>query len=599
MLLALLLLVACSSPDADGPRTPIQAGGDETGAPDSADPVDPVDPVDADADGSPADEDCDDADPGVFPGAPEVCDGVDQDCDGLVDEGVPSDGAGCVDPGPPAVGELVDTVTISVSTLDAAYAGTDAPVESCLGSWCRVLDIPDWTDRERGAVDVYHFDGLALPRADIPAFRVRTSDGSDRWEPAGFAVSLDGDATYVRASPGVRIGDEGDDETPDWTDPLGLHDDTIWPSALTHGPILGAPPPGGARLWFRTDRTRRAVVRVAPTADALPDAPAVAVRYPSADRDFTEEVSLGGLGVGQTWAWDLTLDGVRHGPWTLRSGAAPGTPGIRRVAFGSCSKDDEQPIFEMIRGLSPDLFLFAGDNHYGDTPELGALRQWYRWAHSRSGRDAMMAETPTLATWDDHDFTGNNTDGNAPGKERALRAFGEYWANGPLGMDGVPGVFSAHTMGDVGIWMLDDRYWRDLDGTLLGAAQESWLLESVAASPATFKLVVSGSQWNLGGSNDSWQAFPEAQARVVDALSAAGGVVLLSGDIHRSEFVRVPAAAHELPELTSSPLAHTGRARVIVLDIDTAATDPVLLARILDGSGEEQERWEIWRSDLD
>jgi alkaline phosphatase D len=210
-----------------------------------------------------------------------------------------------------------------------------------------------------------------------------------------------------------------------------------------------------------------------------------------------------------------------------------------------------------------------------------------------------MAESGTLATWDDHDFVGNNTDGSSPGKDNALRVFGEYWANGPIGTDSVPGVFSAHTMGDVGVWMLDDRYWRGLDGTLLGAAQETWLLESVAASDATFKLVVSGSQWNLGGSSDSWATFPDAQARVVDALSEAGGVVLLSGDIHSSEFVTVPAAAHPLPELTSSPLAYAGRDRVIVLDIDTTQADPVLLARILDGDGEEQERWQILRSDLE
>ena len=511
----------------------------------------------------------------------------------------PRTGGGCRDPGPPALPDLVDTVTLTVATADAAHAGTVAPVEVCLGTWCRALDIPDWTDRARGGVDVYHFGGQALPRADVTSLRVRTSDGGDRWEPAGFAVSLDGDATHVRVAPGVLIGDEGGGEVADWTDALGLHDDTVWPSALTHGPILGAPPPGGARIWFRTDRTRRAVLRVAPTPDALDGAPAVAVRYPSADRDFTEQVTLSGLGADQPWAWDLTLDGVRHGPWSLRSGAAPGEPGARRVAFGSCSKDDEQPIFELIRGLSPDLFLFAGDNHYGDTADLGALRQWYRWAHSRGGRAAMMAETPALATWDDHDYTGNNMDGEAPGKERALRAFGEYWANGALGAAGIPGVFSAHTMGDLGIWMLDDRYWRGLDGTLLGLAQEAWLLDSVSDSPAVFKLVVSGSQWNLGGSSDSWAAFPAAQARVVDALSEAGGVVLLSGDIHRSEFVSVPAAAHTLPELTSSPLANGGRERVVVLDIDTTVEDPVLLARILDGDGVELERWEIRRSGLE
>jgi len=581
----LLFLAACDS----GSQTQHAAPGDTTPAP----------PVDDDGDGVPVEDDCDDADGAVFPGAPEVCDGVDQDCDGVADDGVPGDGAGCRDPGWPALSDTVQTIQVTVATADVADAETDDPFGVCLGQWCAALDLQEWNDRERGKLDVHTFEDVGVARADLDGFRIYVGSGTDRLQPAGFAVSFDGEGVYSRVPDGVYLGTEGGAEVAEWSEPLGVYDDTIWPAALTHGPMNGAAFAEGARVWFRTDRTRRVELRVAATADALATAPAVAVRYPGPDADFTEVVEVYGLGDHQEWAYSLVVDGVVHGPYTLVSGPADGAPGVRRVAFGSCTKDDEQPLFAAIREAEPDLFLFVGDNHYANSDDLGGLRQWYRWAHERDERAELLREAAIYATWDDHDYVGNDTDGSAAGKASALRAFGDYWANGELGLADVPGVFSAHTFGDVAIWLLDDRYWRGTDDSVLGAPQEAWLLESVAASEATFKLVVSGSQWNLDGHADSWAAFPDAQARVVDALSAVPGVLLLSGDIHTSELVEVPAAGYTLPELTSSPLAYNDVGKVIYLDIDTTVPDPTLLARIVDLDGVELDRWELLRSELE
>ncbi|MSP56851.1 MAG: hypothetical protein EXR69_14800 [Myxococcales bacterium] len=584
----LLLLLACAT-DEGGVHVAGPGDSDSAGAA----------PVDADGDGADATVDCDDTDPTVHPDAPEQCDARDQDCDGLVDEDIPSDGAGCVDPGPPVLPSTVDTVQITIETATSTNADSDDPLYVCLGDWCELINIADWDDRELGNFDVLTYEEAGLARDSVTGFQIYTTDGPDRWHPMGFAVSFDGEGVYTRSPEDLYIGDEASNEVTEWSDALGNHDDTIWPSPLTHGPMNGAPFAGGARVWLRTDRTRRVELRVAVTAADLPAAAPVATRYPGPATDFTEVIDVFGLAGAAEWAYDLTLDGVTYGPWTLVPGPADGAPGVRRVAFGSCTSDQEQPIFEQIRAAEPDLFLFVGDNHYGNTGELNALRQQYRWAHSRSGRAELLRETSIYATWDDHDYTGNDEDGSAEGKEEALRVFTEYWANGAYGLPELEGVFSAHTYGDIGIWLLDGRYWRGLDGTLLGVEQEAWLLESVAASPAVFKLVVGGSQFNLDGSADSWASFPAAQARVVDALSEIGGVVLLSGDIHTSEIVPVPASAYDVPELTSSPLAYNGTAKVIYLDIDTTAPDPTLTARIVDGDGEELDRWDILRSALE
>ena len=49
-----------------------------------------------------------------------------------------------------------------------------------------------------------------------------------------------------------------------------------------------------------------------------------------------------------------------------------------RIAFGSCgSQNNELPIFNTVATHQPDLFIFLGDNIYGDTEDMQVLRNKY------------------------------------------------------------------------------------------------------------------------------------------------------------------------------------------------------------------------------
>lgn len=519
-------------------------------------------------------------------------------------------------PPDPTFPTTIDHLSIAVRTGDGTFDGTDDNTLSvCLTATdCFGMNAADVDDFQVGGFDVYHFDSVGLDRALVDRVEIRSVDGNNLWRPACLELRFDGEPVYCRPDPGdgVGFGIEAD-ELQSWVDPEGLHNacTTCYPTTLTHGPMLGAITTDTVRVWARTDATRTVGLRLDRDAD-LSDAPVVAWVQPSPHDDYTGTLLVEDV-PGGTWHYGVEVDGVLLEQDLLS--LAPTTPGPRKIAMGSCAKLDQQPIFALIDAMDVDALLMLGDNHYANSADLESLRWFYRWSLDRPFRRDLLTHTPTVATWDDHDYVGNNTDGTAAGKDTALRAFGEYWANESVGAPGTPGVFSRWRWGDVEVFLVDDRYYRGLNGDFLGAAQTTWLVDAMASSDATFKLLACGSRWTEVGSSDSWAEFLPARDALFAELAARNvqGIVLLSGDIHRSELRWIARAeGYDLLEVTSSPLANvnspcnadaplacfdTGPSYVL-LDIDTAAADPRLTATIYDAAGAPRASAEVVASQL-
>ena len=94
---------------------------------------------------------------------------------------------------------------------------------------------------------------------------------------------------------------------------------------------------------------------------------------------------------------------------------------IDRMAFGSCNRQDApQPLWKPILADKPDLWIWMGDNIYGDSPVMDTLRAKYSRQNANPDYQLLKASTPLIGIWDDHDY-GINDGGKHFAQKKASR----------------------------------------------------------------------------------------------------------------------------------------------------------------------------------
>ena len=106
----------------------------------------------------------------------------------------------------------------------------------------------------------------------------------------------------------------------------------------------------------------------------------------------------------------------------------PPAPQVYRVAFGSCAyQGHDLPIFHEVIRHKPNVFVFLGDNIYGDTNDMDVLRQKYQQLGNKPSYIALKKSAEILATWDDHDYGRNDAGKHYPHKEESKQVFLEFF----------------------------------------------------------------------------------------------------------------------------------------------------------------------------
>ena len=266
--------------------------------------------------------------------------------------------------------------------------------------------------------------------------------------------------------------------------------------------------------------------------------------------------------------------------------AVPVEPALERIGIGSCLKQDQpQPIFDAILDDGFELFVFLGDNVYGDveSEDLSELREAYALLGASEGFNRLRGAVPLAATWDDHDYGLNDGGADFFGREEAQRIFEDFWDVPPDSERAArPGVYDAVTYGPPGrrvqLILLDTRYFRselrptdergvpgreryvpdpDPAKTVLGEEQWNWL-RTVLEEEADLRVLASSIQVIADGHGyEGWRQLPADRDRLYGLIREVGanGVVIVSGDRHRAGIYRHDdAVGYPLVELTASSL---------------------------------------------
>jgi alkaline phosphatase D len=394
---------------------------------------------------------------------------------------------------------------------------------------------------------------------------------------------------------------------------------------FTLGVASGDPLPGSVILWTRLapepfdpsgagglSGDDVAVAWEVATDEAFEDVVASGTEVAGAEFGHSIHVDADGLDA-DSWYWYR----FRLGEFTSPVGRTRTTPADDATveeltfAFASCQlrTAGHWTAYDHVVDDDPDLVVFLGDYIYEYPGGTGALSvpleaepadlADYRVLHAAYKVDAKLqaahAVAPWVVTWDDHEVENNHAADvpedpadAATFDARRRAAYQAYWEHLPLRLDppadGALELYRAIRWGSLAtFFVLDGRQYRtdqvcgdnlatsasscpeldDEDHTMLGAEQESWLTDGLAAADTTWKVLAQQTVMKalvLGDvvlNVDQWDGYPAARRRLLQSIADDGveNVVVLTGDIHAggAADIRLPDAtttgavvAHEL-----------------------------------------------------
>jgi alkaline phosphatase D len=258
-----------------------------------------------------------------------------------------------------------------------------------------------------------------------------------------------------------------------------------------------------------------------------------------------------------------------------------------KITFGSCiSQDEEQPIWNSIIDEKSDMFIFMGDNVYGDNKNNGKtekLKQAYKKQKKKIPFDRLKQSNEIFATWDDHDYGKNDGGSEYIYKKESKELFLDFWEipkNDPRRFrEGIYFETKKNINNSIVQFIfLDTRYFRsplkptdnwgapykerflqdnDSSKTFLGKDQWKWL-SKILDEKVDLRIIISSIQVIANGHGfERWGNFSLEREKLYNLIDKKEikNVIFLSGDRHVGGIYKDKTKlGTEIYEITSSSL---------------------------------------------
>jgi len=342
--------------------------------------------------------------------------------------------------------------------------------------------------------------------------------------------------------------------------------------------MLGAVDMRQANFWIRTQDGQDAfTVNLIPKGDTKAQKKSFGPFKAKEADAFIVKVCAGPLEPGTKYAYEISnIKGTLETPANYRDRTPPPK---YTVALGGGHYDNDPDydppfktpgsayhIFESITHKKPQLMVWLGDAtilREGDWGSRSGIFERHKKARATKELQGLLSSVPNVAvigageTANGDRFLWNIAD--------MKDAFERYWANPSFGVSAAEGNLATQLrFNDAEFFLLDDRSQRDMrdqfnrSNTYLGKAQRDWLIEALARSTATFKIIVSNtSLLNPVQENNDPVTVPNTREDFLKTLRLRDikGVFFISGNRAAGETTKfVRANGYDLYDFCVGPL---------------------------------------------